>query len=149
MRLFVIGATGRIGTEIVHLARTRGHEVTAMRTCGVSRLGIVSAALLFPEKALLLDFFRWFLKNHTRDLREMERIVESSGLDWTIARPPRLTNSPNPEFRALPNALPPGSRATSFRSVAAFLLDAVEHQSYIRQVVGLTQGEASELAAAS
>ncbi|MBO0861942.1 MAG: NAD(P)H-binding protein [Chloracidobacterium sp.] len=29
MKLLVIGATGRIGTEIVNLALTRGHEVTA------------------------------------------------------------------------------------------------------------------------
>ena len=29
MRLFVIGANGRTGTEILDLARTRGHEVTA------------------------------------------------------------------------------------------------------------------------
>src|SRR5439155_4313426 len=29
MKLFVIGANGRTGTEIVDLARTRGHQVTA------------------------------------------------------------------------------------------------------------------------
>ena len=29
MRLFVLGATGRTGMEIIDLARTRGHEVTA------------------------------------------------------------------------------------------------------------------------
>jgi putative NADH-flavin reductase len=29
MRLFLIGANGRTGTEIIDLARTRGHEVTA------------------------------------------------------------------------------------------------------------------------
>src|SRR5258707_13049893 len=29
MRLFVIGAKGRTGTEIIDLARMRGHEITA------------------------------------------------------------------------------------------------------------------------
>src|SRR5258705_12339771 len=29
MRLFLIGANGRTGTEIIDLARTRGHEITA------------------------------------------------------------------------------------------------------------------------
>src|SRR5258708_20286564 len=29
MRLFVIGANGRTGTEIIDLARMRGHEITA------------------------------------------------------------------------------------------------------------------------
>jgi NAD(P)H-binding len=123
--------------------------VDAMIATGVRRLAIVSAAVLFPEKGLFFEFFRWFLQHHARDLRAMEHIVQTSRLAWTIARPPRLTNSTNANFRAVPNSLPPGSRAMSFRSVAAFLLDAVEHQSYTNQIVGLAQGRENELAVAS
>lgn len=205
MRLFVIGATGRTGTEIINLARARGHDVTAfvrsssrlnasgplrvvhgdpprvetivpalaghdavlsaigphlpdalrpstlltdcaratvdaMKIAGVSRLAIVSAAVLFPEKGLYFAFFRWLTRHHARDLRAMEEIVRSSGLDWTIARPPRLTQSSDTTFCARPDALPPGSRAMSFRSVAAFMLDAVEHRSHLAEVVGLGRG---------
>ena len=68
---------------------------------------IVSAAVLFPEKGLYFAFFRWLLRHHARDLAAMESIVRGSGLDWTIARPPRLTESANESFRALRNALPP------------------------------------------
>jgi putative NADH-flavin reductase len=204
MRLFVIGANGRTGSEIVDLALTRGHQVTAfvrspqklspagsltivrgdprhpetitaalpgheavlsaigphprdalrpstlltdcaratveaMTASGVGRLAIVSAAVLFPEKGLYFAFFRWLTKHHARDLRAMEDIVQASGLAWTIARPPRLKKSPEVSFRALRNALPPGSRAMSFRSVAAFMLDAVERRSHIAEVVGLGQ----------
>jgi len=67
----------------------------------------------------------------------MEAIVRVSGLAWTIARPPRLTKSTDASFRALRDALPPGSRAMSFRSVAAFLLDAVERKSHVSEIVGL------------
>ncbi len=201
MRLFLIGANGRTGTEIIDLARTRGHEITAfvrspqkltpgrsltvvqgdplrsetiaaalpghdavlsaigphpreafrpstlvadcaratvqaMAATGITRLAIVSAAVLFPEKGLFFAFFRWFLRHHARDLRAMESIVQTSGLAWTIARPPRLTKSNEANFRALPGALPPG-RAMSFRSVAAFMLDAVEHRSHVAEIVGL------------
>ncbi len=204
MRLFVIGANGRTGSEIVDLALTRGHQVTAfvrspqrlspagsltivrgdprhpetiaatlpghdavlsaigphprdalrpstlltdcaratveaMTASGVGRLAIVSAAVLFPEKGLYFAFFRWLTKHHARDLRAMEDIVQASGLAWTIARPPRLKKSPEVSFRALRDALPPGSRAMSFRSVAAFMLDAVERRSHIAEVVGLGQ----------
>lgn len=214
MRLFILGATGRTGTEIVDLASRRGHNVTAfvrspqklkstaslkvvggnplraeslapalaghdavlsaigphprdafrastlltdcaratvtaMKATGVNRLGIVSAAVLFPEEGLYFEFFQWLLKHHARDLRAMEEIVKASGLNWTIARPPRLTKSSNENFRAVPNALPPGSRAMSFRSVAAFLLDAVEQKSHIGEVVGLGQGLPREMAVAS
>jgi putative NADH-flavin reductase len=203
MRLFVIGATGKTGREILDLARAHGHEVTAfvrspqklhagngltvvkgdplrpealaaalpghdavlsvigppprqalrpctlmedsaratvqaMTTSGVTRLAILSAAVLFPEKGLLYAFFRWLLRHHARDLRAMEHIVEASRLAWTIARPPRLTGGSSVQYRAEANALPRGARfSLSHRSVAAFMLDAIERGSYVTQVVGL------------
>jgi uncharacterized protein YbjT (DUF2867 family) len=111
--------------------------VEAMSTSGVARLAIVSAAVLFPLKGFYYAFFRWLTKHHARDLRAMEDIVQSSGLAWTIARPPRLTKSSETSFRALRDALPPRSRVMSFRSVAAFMLDAVEHRAHVTEVVGL------------
>jgi putative NADH-flavin reductase len=211
MRLFVIGANGRTGMEILDLARARGHEATAfvrspekleqmanirvvrgdplqtasiasalpghdavlsaigphardallrpttlladcaratvdaMTATGVRRLAIVSAAVLFPEKGLDFMFFRWLLRHHARDLDAMERIVRASGLDWTIARPPRLTQLRDASFVAARDTLPAGGRVMSFRSVAAFMLDAVERRSHVAEVVGLARG----LAAAS
>ena len=204
MRLFVIGANGRTGREILDLARARGHEITAfvrspealeqmpgirvvrgdprqrdsiaqalpghdavlsaigphvrdafrphtlltdcaaatvdaMMATDVRRLAIVSAAVLFPEKGLEFAFFRWLLRHHARDLSAMEQIVRASGLDWTIARPPRLTSSPDAGFVAVRDALPAGSRVMSFRSVAAFILDAVEQRLHIAEVVGLAR----------
>jgi len=204
MRLFVIGANGKTGSEIVSLALTRGHQVTAfvrspqklspakslttvrgdppdaasmaaalpghdavlsaigphprealrpstlltdcaratvqaMTASGVGRIVIVSAAVLFPEKGLYFAFFRWLTKHHARDLRSMESVVQASGLAWTIARPPRLTRTPVVSFRAMRDALPSGSRAMSFRSVAAFMLDAVERRAHLNEVVGLGQ----------
>jgi putative NADH-flavin reductase len=201
MRLFLIGANGRTGTEIIDLSRARGHEVTAfvrspqkltparsltvvqgdprrsetiaaalpghdavlsaigphrreafrsstlvadcaratvqaMAETRITRFAIVSSALLFPEKSVLFAFFRWLIKHHLRDLRAMESIVQTSGLAWTIARPPRLTKSNEASFRALSGALPPG-KVMSFRSVAAFMLDAVEQRSHIAEIVGL------------
>ena len=70
----------------------------------------------------------------------MEQIVRESRLAWTIARPPRLTSSGDPNFVALPDALPSGSRSMSFRAVAAFLLESVERRSHVGEVVGLAQG---------
>jgi len=202
MRLFVLGASGNTGAEILNLALTRGHEVTAfvrspykvapapsltivrgdplhrdsiatalaghdavlstigphlpealrpstlvtdcaratveaMKASGVARLAIVSAAVLFPMKGLYFAFFRWLTSHHARDLRGMENLVRASDLAWTIARPPRLTRSPDLNFRALRDGLPPGSRSMSFRSVAAFMLDAVERRSHVAEIVGL------------
>ncbi len=70
----------------------------------------------------------------------MEQVVRASGLAWTIARPPRLTQSPDAGFVARHDALPAGSRVMSFRSVAAFMLDAVERRAHVAEVVGLARG---------
>ena len=61
-----------------------------------------------------------------------------SALDWTIARPPRLTNGSDERYRAERDALPAGGRSMSFRAVAAFIVDAVERRNYMRETVGLT-----------
>jgi uncharacterized protein YbjT (DUF2867 family) len=95
--------------------------------------------VLFPVKALDFAFFRWLLRHHVRDLRAMEAIVQESGLEWTIARPPRLTKSVEAGFVAVQGALPAGSRVMSFRSVAAFMLDAVERRSNVSEIVGLAR----------
>src|SRR5215471_3330291 len=124
----------RPSTLVADCARA---TVKAMATAGVSRLAIVSAAVLFPEKGLTFAFFRWLLRHHARDLRAMERIIQSSGLAWTIARPPRLTKSRDAGFRGIRDALPPGSLAMSYRSLAAFLLDAIEHRSHVGEIIGL------------
>ena len=124
----------RPSTLVTDCARA---TVAAMRAAGVPRLAILSAAVLFPEKGLYYAFFRWLTTHHARDLRGMEEIVKASGLDWTIARPPRLTKADEASFRAVAHGLPAGSRAMSFRSVAAFMLEAVEQGARVNEVVGL------------
>ncbi len=203
MRLLILGASGKTGTQLVDLGLARGHEVTAfvrspakitrrhplltvrrgdphsadelasalpghdvvlsalgvrppeafrphalVRECaastvaamtraGVTRLVLLSAAVLFPEKGLRFAFFRWLLKHIASDLRAAEQIVRATALDWTIVRPPRLAERTDERYRATIDALPTGGFTMSFRAVAAFMLDAVEERSYVREIVGL------------
>lgn len=113
--------------------------VAAMTKTGVDRIVLVSAAVLFPEKGITFTFFRWLLRHIARDLETAEDIVRSTPLDWTIVRPPRLTNSPEVKFRIARDSLPRNGRVASFRSVAAFMIDAVEQQSHVRELVGLAR----------
>ena len=109
-----------------------------MERVGVKRLVLVSAAVLFPERGAFFAFFHWLLTYIRRDLGAAEEIVRASPLDWTIARPPRLTNGSDERYRAERDALPAGGRSLSFRAVAAFIVDAVERRNYMRETVGLT-----------
>jgi putative NADH-flavin reductase len=201
MRLFVIGATGRTGRQIVQQALARGHHVTAfvrspesitvrnerltvlkgnamdenqlsdamqnhdailstlgpreafkpssllhdsalattraMKRSGVKRLLILSAAAHFPGVPNRIISF--ILRSHMRDSRAMEEIVQASDLDWTIARPPRLTQEDYSTYRSREGAAPKIGFTLSRKAVAAFMLDAIEQKKHFHKIVGIAK----------
>src|SRR5262249_27078116 len=82
------------------LASGAAATVAAMRTAAVHRLAVVSTALLFPGGGPLVNLGRFLLRPHLLDSQVMEDTVRSSGLGWTVARPPRLVESPDASYRA-------------------------------------------------
>jgi putative NADH-flavin reductase len=113
--------------------------VAAMTTAGTSRLAIVSAAMLSTTRGAQLAFMRWFLRHHVRDLATMEAVVKASGLAFTVARPPRLIDVDDDQYRSCDDAMPARFRATSFKAVAAFLLDAVERETHVGALCGVSR----------
>jgi putative NADH-flavin reductase len=72
--------------------------VTAMKKNGVRRIICVSASavvtspkLSFPVR-LMTRLLQNVLRNMYGDLLKMEQVLKQSELDWTVVRPPRLTN---------------------------------------------------------
>jgi putative NADH-flavin reductase len=201
MKLFVIGATGRTGQEIVEQALERGDHATAfvrspekvtlrherltvlkgnttdenqlseamqshdavlsalgprevfkpssllqdsaratiraMQRSGVKRLLILSAAAHFPGVPNRIVSF--ILRNHMRDSLAMEKVVQDSELDWTIARPPRLTQAQYTTYRNREGAAPKKGFTLSRKAVAAFMLDAIEQKRHFQKVVGIAK----------
>jgi uncharacterized protein YbjT (DUF2867 family) len=113
--------------------------VAAMTRAGVSRVVLVSAAVLFPERGMAFAFFRWLLQHIANDLRAAEAILSATDLAFTIARPPRLSEKTDEVYRSSSGALPDHAAVMSFRAVAAFMLDTVEQRTHIRQIVGLAR----------
>jgi hypothetical protein len=111
--------------------------VAAMTRAGVSRIVLLSAAVLFPERGLLFAVFRRVLAHIASDLGTAEQIVRATSLEWTIARPPRLVQRTSDRYRSRADALPAGGLSMSFRGVAAFMLDAAERHTHVREIVGL------------
>lgn len=70
--------------------------IRAMQADGIRRLICVSASGLEPGQLwmrLIAKPLLWkAFKESYSDLVRMETVVKNSGLDWTIVRPPRLTN---------------------------------------------------------
>lgn len=124
--------------------------VAAMRTTGVRRLVIVGVAMLFPDSGLLGRILRnTIMRNIANDSAEMERIVKASRLDWTIVRPPRLTNGAlTNRYSTTNDHLPSGSggaMATARRAdVAHFVLDEAELPAHIQRVVGIASKRSLE-----
>jgi putative NADH-flavin reductase len=205
MRLFILGATGGTGRQLIDQALARGHQVTAfvrspdklgareglnvrqgdprdaaaltaalpdhdavlsalgppgleppgfgrstilpesarstvsaMQSTGMRRLLIVSAAILFEDLGVFAALLRrTLLRNVVTGSGEMERIVAASDLDWTIVRPPRLTNGPpSGRYQVADDRFPSGRRTLSRADVAHFLLDELEHPAHLRRIVG-------------
>jgi putative NADH-flavin reductase len=205
MRLFVLGATGGVGQQLVNEALKRHHKVTAfvrspeklgaprdgltaikgdvrdveamaaalaghdavlsaigprelgpstitsdsaqatvkaMRSAVVHHLVIVGVAMLFKESGLLGSVLRnTLLRNIAIDSAEMDKVVMTSSLDWTIVRPPRLTNGARKaRYEVADDHLPfgAGANATVSRAdVAHFMLNEVEEPQHVRRIVGI------------
>jgi putative NADH-flavin reductase len=120
-------------------------SVAAMEASKVHRLLIVSAAMLFRGHG----FFPWFvrttfLRNVAVDSEEMERVVETSSVEWTIARPPRLTNGPlTRRYQVADGTLPRGGMSLPRADVAHFLLDEAERGGHVGKIVGMAAGKRS------
>jgi putative NADH-flavin reductase len=201
MKLFVIGASGRTGREIVEQGLARGHAITAparspekltqrhpslsvvkgdpldrgglaraipghdavisvlgphepfkpstlmldsaraivgaMEDAGVKRLMVLSAAAHFS--GIPPRIARLVLREHMRDSIKMEGVVRTSSLQWTLARPPALTQGRSPHYRSRTDALPPLGLFLSRRALAAFMLDSLEENLHLREVVGVAR----------
>ncbi|MGE5292704.1 MAG: NAD(P)-dependent oxidoreductase [Micromonosporaceae bacterium] len=74
--------------------------VTAMQTAGSRRLLVVSGSGPFTEgdspllRYVAKPIAQRVLRHTFADFVAMEAVVKESGLDWTIVRPPRLTDKP-------------------------------------------------------
>jgi putative NADH-flavin reductase len=112
----------------------------AMLHAGVKRAVVESVAFLFRDTivppAYLLG--RLLFPGIVADASAMERVFRESELDWTIVRPPRLTNKPyTGKYRVREGHLPRLGFTISRADVANFMLKAVENHVSSRKIVGV------------
>lgn len=82
--------------------------VAAMRASGARRLVIISASGYVDDPAdgfvtasIAKPIVRRLLRAQFADMARADAIVSASGLDWTIMRPPRLTNGRRRPYRTV------------------------------------------------
>ena len=68
-----------------------------------------------------------------QDRAEQERLVQESGLDWTLVKPPRLTDGTTPRGVTTDSALRVGLLSKISRAdVATVVLEAIEGAQHLR-----------------
>jgi putative NADH-flavin reductase len=98
----VLTAIGPHGTDATTVSQDSVRSIiAAMQKAGARRLLTVSGSIVDDEgesaymRYLLKPMARrTFLRHVCADMRAAEAEVEASDLDWTILRPPRLTEGP-------------------------------------------------------
>jgi putative NADH-flavin reductase len=202
MRLFILGATGAIGRQLLRIGLERGHELTAyvrspskislpggrlavvqgdlfsvgemarslaghdavlsafgpatvrtttlrrefgrtlasaMREGEVRRVQLVSAAFLFQRIGMLGALLKPTLfRFMAPDMADMEREIMKDELEWTVLRPPRLTNGPpTSSYRVADGELPASGYAIARADVADFMIHEAEAPAHVHRIVGL------------
>jgi putative NADH-flavin reductase len=113
----------------------------AMQSDGTRRAVIISTAFLFKDSILppanLIG--RLLFRQIVDDASEMESIIQRSGLDWTLVRPPRLTDGPRRgRFRVREGHLPGFGFTISRADIAAFMLKTAENGAFVQKIVGVS-----------
>ena len=130
---------------------TRGTKaiVESMKEAGVRRLEVISAApvgsVISDERdpgddwmtaKVMTPIVKRFFGYVYDDLAEMEDVVTSSGLDYTIVRPPRLVNkSKSREIRTDAHQNLPRGREISRADLAKYMVDNVDNSSTFGSIV--------------
>jgi putative NADH-flavin reductase len=118
--------------------------VAAMQKAGTARLIMVSGSIADDNGGFLLRSLvkpaarRTFLRHVCADMRAAESEIETSGLDWTIVRPPRLTSKPaSGSYRSAAQGSPPRGLSIPRADLAACLLALLGDPATVRQHIGV------------
>jgi putative NADH-flavin reductase len=136
---------GKTPWKVTTMETSAAHNiVNAMRRNGVRRLlkiSVVGAGESvknagFFNKHLLM---RTFLRGLLVDKAGMESEIEGSNLDWTLVRPPMLTDAGKTGIARVLSA-ESGEKAHKIgrADLAAFMVQQLESSRYVRQAVTVT-----------
>ena len=134
--------------------------VEAMRATGVRRVVVVSAAPVatvaspgrpdpprhdpgdgLVTRQVLMPLLLATLREVYRDLALMEDALRDSTLDWTVVRPPRLTDGPlTGTYRTALGRNLRGGLLVSRADVADLMLATLDRPETITQTIGIANG---------
>jgi putative NADH-flavin reductase len=142
----VISALGDGMTKPTTLYSTGNRNLlTAMKKYGVNRAFFISASAIeispvqpFFVKLATKYIVQKIFRNGYADQRIMEEIVGESGINWTIMRPPRLSNKPaTGHYRFAINQFLKNCLNISRADVAHFMINNVMNEATYKATIEL------------
>ncbi|MFJ3631557.1 NAD(P)-dependent oxidoreductase [Streptomyces sp. NPDC090112] len=139
-----LGATSRNDTGQVCANGVRS-ILTAMGSTGVRRIAAISAQPVLRSgkgeslvyRTAITPIIRAIYKNNYADLEVMEQLLLDSTAEWTVLRPPYLTDKPATGYRTAMEANISGS-SLSRADLAKALLDVLADPGTVRHAIGVT-----------
>ena len=125
------------GRDVVDVARKL---TESMEVVGVSRLVSTSAyGMVAKRPYVLASLVRRIFRTTFADQLAADRVIEGSGLDWTILRATRLTNRTGRRSARLSTDLfTSGPYSLPRVAFANALLDVAENQSHSHEILNIT-----------
>lgn len=124
------------------LRRFAAALTAAMERAEVLRLVMVSTAFLFKDSVMPPAYLvgRLLFSSLVLDAAGMERTIQESSLNWTIVRPPQLTDEPRSgRYRVREGHLPFFGFKVPRADVAEFMVKCAEQHDFDRKIVGLSK----------
>jgi putative NADH-flavin reductase len=116
--------------------------LAAMRAASVTRLLVISAIPVVEESSksrlerTVLHPLLWgFFGKSYEDMLLMENELKTSGSDWTVFRPPRLTDAATDEYRMAVGGRLERARSISRSGLARAMLDSISDTGLCRRIV--------------
>lgn len=114
-----------------------------MKRHGIRRLICQTGAMIGEYRSnrstafqWMVQAYEWRLSELAADRREQEEVIQSSGLDWTIVKPPNLTNKARTGRIKVGTDLRVGLLSKISRSdLADFIVGEIEQPQFIQKIV--------------
>lgn len=142
----VISAIGekKISKPTNIYSKTAENLITLMEQMPTRRFICIAASGYIddPQQSFVIRFLQKnvlqrILRHIYADMRRMEEKVRNSDLDWTIVRPPRLSNGEHTgNYRVQEEFVPRGAKI-SRADLADYIVNSVDDSRYYRSVIGV------------
>jgi putative NADH-flavin reductase len=140
-----LGVSGGVFADKPTTTYSQGNAnlLLAMQRNGVVRAFFISASALDISPVLPLYvriaakyILQKLLKNMYADLRIMERLVKASSINWTLIRPPRLTDaSVTGQYRLAVNQFLKNGLSISRADVAHYMINSIDDRSSYKAII--------------